>query len=79
MLTVVSHEYDESAGIDHYVFDPGAMKAQVKVTMVDDKPQVLLGVDGMAVQQGVSEPTWTVCANKFIAEIAMKDFEARNV
>lgn len=78
MLTVVSHEYDEATGIDRYVFDPGAMKAQVKVTLVDGSPQVLLGVDGMAVQQGVSEPTWTVCANKFIAEIALKDYEERN-
>lgn len=78
MLTVVSHEYDESTGIDHYVFDPGSMKAQVKVIDKDGEPQVLLGVAGMAVQQGVSEPTWTVCANKFIAEIALADYKARN-
>jgi len=77
MLTVVSHEYDEATGIDHYVFDPGAMKAQVKVIDKDGEPQVLLGVDGMAVQQGVGEPTWTVCANKFIAEIALADYKAR--
>lgn len=77
MLTVVFHDYDEATGIDHYVFDPGAMKAQVKVIDKDGEPQVLLGVDGMAVQQGVSEPTWTVCANKFIAEIALADYKAR--
>lgn len=78
MLTVVSHEYDENTGIDRYVFDPGAMKAQVKV-MVEDggDPQVLLGVEGMAVQQSVTEPTWTVCRNKEIVEIALADYQAR--
>ena len=61
MLTVSEHVYDEATGIDHYVFEPGAMKAQVKVTETNGEPQVLLGVEGMAVQQSVSEPTWTVC------------------
>ena len=78
MLTVVSHEYDETTGVDSYVFDPGALKAQIKVIDNNGEPQVLLGVDGMAVQQGVSEPTWTVCANKFIAEIALAEYKARN-
>ena len=66
MLTVSEHVYDEATGIDHYVFEPGAMKAQVKVTETNGEPQVLLGVEGMAVQQSVSEPTWTVCMNKEI-------------
>lgn len=78
MLTVESHEYDEGTGIDHYVFSPGSMKAQVKVTMQDGTPQVLLGVEGMAVQQSVTEPTWTVCPNKDIVKIALEDFEKRN-
>ena len=78
MMEVVSHEYDAASGIDNYVFNPGNMKAQVKVTVGDDgEPQVLLGVAGMAVQQSVSEPTWTVCANKEIVKIALADYEAR--
>ena len=78
MLTIVSHEYDESTGTDHYVFDPGSMKAQVKVTQGENgEPQVLLGVDGMAVQQSVNEPTWTVCRNKEIVQFALADYEAR--
>lgn len=78
MLTVVSHEYDESTGIDHYVFDPGAMKAQVKVMAEGaGEPQVLLGVEGMAVQQSVTEPTWTICRNKEIADFALADYKAR--
>ena len=78
MLTVESHEYDEATGIDHYVFNPGDMKAQVKVIVQEGgEPEVLLGVAGMAVQQGVSEPTWTVCRNKEIVEIALADYEAR--
>ncbi len=78
MLTVESHEYDEATGIDHYVFSPGEMRAQVKVIVQDDgKPEVLLGVAGMAVQQGVAEPTWTVCRNKEIVDIALADYESR--
>ena len=42
MLTVSEHVYDEATGIDHYVFEPGAMKAQVKVTETNGEPQVLL-------------------------------------
>ena len=53
------------------------MKAKVKVTEVDGEPQVLLGVDGMAVQTGVTEPTWTVCNNPAIVKIALADYEAR--
>lgn len=56
MFTVESHEYDADTGIDSYVLNPGNMKAKVKVTEVDGEPQVLLGVDGMAVQTGVTEP-----------------------
>lgn len=77
MLTVESHEYDEATGIDTYVFNPGAMKAKVKVTEVDGQPQVLLGVDGMAVQIDVSEPTWTVCRNQEIIDFALADYNAR--
>ena len=40
MLTVSEHVYDEATGIDHYVFEPGAMKAQVKVTETNGEPQV---------------------------------------
>lgn len=79
MLEVESHEYDERTGIDYYVFTPGSMKAQVKVTQKDgEEPQVLLGVEGMAVQQCVTEPTWTVCRNKAIIEAALTDFAQRN-
>lgn len=78
MLEVVSHEYDKATNIDTYVFNPGNMKALVKVNIKDDgEPQVLLGVAGMAVQQSVSEPTWTVCGNKEIVKIALADYEAR--
>lgn len=79
MLTVESHEYDEAKGIDNYVFNPGGMKAQVKVTLDDNgEPQVLLGVSGMAVQIDVAEPTWTVCRNKEIVDFALADYAARN-
>lgn len=77
MFTVESHEYNADTGIDSYVLNPGNMKAQVKVTEVDGEPQVLLGVDGMAVQTGVNEPTWTVCRNPEIVKIALADYEAR--
>lgn len=75
---VVSHEYNEDTGIDTYVFNPGNMKTLVKVVDKDGAPHVLLGVAGMAVQQDVTEPTWTVCSNPAIAEIAIADYEARN-
>lgn len=79
MLTVVSHEYDANRGIDHYVFDPGSMKVQVKVTIEGEgDPQVLLGVEGMAVQQCVTEPTWTVCRNEDIVQIALADHKNRS-
>lgn len=78
MLTVKSHEYDEAKGADHYVFDPGDMKAQVKIVNHDADPEVLLGVEGMAVQQEVTEPTWTVCKNKEIIAIALADYKKRN-
>ena len=74
MLTVESHEYDASTGIDTYVFSPGSMKAKVKVIQEDGDPEDLLGVDGMAV---VGEPTWTVCANKEIVNIALEEWEKR--
>ena len=79
MLTVSEHVYVEATGIDHYVFEPGAMKAQVKVTETNGEPQVLLGVEGMAVQQSVSEPTWTVCMNKEIVERALADYRERRM
>ncbi len=63
-MEVVSHEYDEETGIDKYVFNDG-------------EPQVLLGVQAMAVQQDVTDPTWTVCPNKAIVEIALADWKAR--
>lgn len=77
MLTVESHEFDEATGIDTYVFNPGHMKAQIKVIDEGGDKKVLLGVDGMAVQIDVNEPTWTVCPNKEIAAIALADYEAR--
>ncbi len=55
------------------------MKAQVKVTETNGEPQVLLGVEGMAVQQSVSEPTWTVCMNKEIVERALADYRERRM
>ena len=77
-LEVVSHEYDEATGIDRYVFNPGNMEALVKIVHEGGDPQVLLGVQAMAVQQDVvGEPTWTKCANPAIAEIALKDYEQR--
>lgn len=77
-LEVVSHEYDESTGIDKYVFNPGNMEALVKVVDEDGVPEVLLGVQAMAVQQDVvGEPTWTKCPNPAIKEIALQDYEAR--
>ena len=56
MLTVSEHVYDEATGIDHYVFEPGAMKAQVKVTETNGEPQVLLGVEGMASSKAFRSP-----------------------
>ena len=78
MLTVESHEYDANTGIDTYVFSPGNMKAKIKIIQKGDDPEVLLGVDGMAVQQNVvGEPTWTVCPNKEITKIALEEWEKR--
>ena len=77
-LEVVSHEYNEETGIDKYVFNPGNMEALVKVVDDGGKPQVLLGVQAMAVQQDVvGEPVWTKCANPAIAEIALAEYEKR--
>lgn len=78
-LEVVSHEYDAEKDIDHYVFNPGNMDALVKIVMKDDgTPEVLLGVQAMAVQiEEAGEPTWTVCANPAIKDIALADWEAR--
>lgn len=78
MYTVKSHEYDEQTGIDHYVLNPGSMAAQVKVIEEDGQPKVLLGVDAMAIQMTVSEPTWTVCRNKELVEFALLDYHERN-
>lgn len=82
MLTVVSHEYDEKRNIDTYVFNPGNMKTQIRINIKDNgEPQVLLGVAGMAVQiaetESDAEPSWTVCPNKEICEIALKDYAER--
>ena len=77
-LDVVSHEYNEETGIDKYVFNPGNMEALVKVVDEGNGPEVLLGVQAMAVQQDVvGEPVWTKCANPAIREIALADYEAR--
>lgn len=77
-LEVVSHEYDEATGIDKYVFNPGNMEALVKVIDENGQPEVLLGVQAMAVQQDVvGEPTWTKCANPAIAEIALEEWKLR--
>ena len=77
-LDVVSHEYDAEKGIDKYVFNPGNMEALVKIVDEGGEPQVLLGVQAMAVQQDVvGEPVWTKCANPAIAEIALADYKAR--
>ena len=76
-LEVVSHEYNEETGIDTYVFNPGNMTALVKIIDKDGEPEVLLGVQGMAVQIDSTEPTWTVCANPAIKEVALEDWKAR--
>ncbi len=77
-LDVVSHEYNEETGIDKYVFNPGNMEALVKVVDEGNGPEVLLGVQAMAVQQDVvGEPVWTKCANPAIKEIALADYAAR--
>ena len=76
-LEVVSHEYDEATGIDKYVFDPGNMEALVKVVVEDGEPEVLLGVQAMAVQQDVGEPVWTKCANPAITDIALEEYKMR--
>ena len=76
-MEVVSHEYDEETGIDKYVFNPGNLEALIKVVDNDGEPQVLLGVQAMAVQQEVTEPTWTVCPNKAMVEFALAEWNAR--
>ena len=77
-LDVVSHEYNEETGIDKYVFNPGNMEALVKVVDEGNGPEVLLGVQAMAVQQDVvGEPVWTKCANPAIKEIALAGYAAR--
>lgn len=77
-MEVVSHVYDEATGVDKYVFNPGNMEALIKIVDNGGEPQVLLGVQAMAVQQDVvGEPTWTVCPNPAIREIALADYAAR--
>ncbi len=77
-LEVVSHEYDEATGIDKYVFNPGNMEALVKIVDEGGQPEVLLGVQAMAVQQDVvGEPVWTKCANPAITEIALEEWKMR--
>ena len=77
-LEVVSHEYDAETGIDKFVFNPGNMEALVKIVEGAGEPEVLLGVQAMAVQQDVvGEPVWTKCANPAIKEIALEEFAKR--
>lgn len=77
-LEVVSHEYDEASDTDKFVFNPGNMEALVKVVDEGKGPQVLLGVQAMAVQQDVvGEPTWTVCPNPAIRDIALQYYAER--
>lgn len=81
MISVVSHEYDEATGIDHYVLNPGNMDAMIRVVAEDGgEPQVLLGVETMTIQSSTNAErtySWTKCANKFIAEIALETYKAR--
>ena len=77
MLTVESHQYDPKTGIDSFVFGPINLKAQIKVVEREEGLQVLLGVQATYVQQDVNEPEWTVCPNKEIVEIALKEYESR--
>ena len=77
-LEVVSHEFNEETGIDKFVFNPGNMEALVKVVDEGGEPEVLLGVQAMAVQQDVvGEPVWTKCANPAIKEIALEEYAKR--
>ena len=77
-LDVVSHEYNEETGIDKYIFNPGNMEALVKVVDEGKGPEVLLGVQAMAVQQDVvGEPVWTKCANPAIRDIALEEYAKR--
>ena len=77
-LEVVSHEYIEETGIDKFVFNPGNMEALVKIVDKDGEPEVLLGVQAMAVQQDVvGEPVWTKCANPAIKDIALAEYAKR--
>ena len=78
MLTVTSHEYDAETGVDHYVFDPGNMKAAVRVVEENGEPQVLLGVERMAIGLGAAELNWTACRSKDIIDAALADYAARN-
>ncbi len=77
-LDVVSHEYNAETGIDKYVFNPGNMEALVKVVDEGNGPEVLLGVQAMAVQlDEVGEPVWTKCANPAIRDIALEEYAKR--
>lgn len=78
-LEVALHEYNEETGIDKYVFNPGNMEALIKVVDEGNGPEVLLGVQAMAVQQDVvGEPVWTKCPNPAIREIALEEYAKRS-
>ena len=54
------------------------MEALVKVVVENGEPEVLLGVQAMAVQQDVvGEPVWTKCANPAISDIALEEYKMR--
>ena len=83
MFEVKTHEYDAARNIDTYEFDMPPGKTMVRINVLDDgTPQVLLGVAGMAVQinetaESGAEPSWTVCKNQKIIDIALADYNAR--
>ena len=54
------------------------MEALVKVVDEGNGPEVLLGVQAMAVQlDEVGEPVWTKCANPAIRDIALEEYAKR--
>ena len=54
------------------------MEALVKIVDNGGEPEVLLGVQAMAVQQDVvGEPVWTKCANPAIKDIALAEYAKR--
>ncbi len=41
-MEVVSHVYDEAAGVDKYVFNPGNMEALIKIVDNGESPKCFL-------------------------------------